>query len=315
MVVRVGECRLQRHHTQGATLRCPSAIVLGTCIHIVARREALTGESQRVEQGLDGGSHLTMTRTQHVVVGEVVEVQAWHVSLHLSVLWIDGNGACAQELLIVDDGVARAHPDFHLLRRVVGASIFEHTHINRCVECLHDFLVAQSVLFHHTIAFTPTDVPVDDLVHLLNGDLLVRTCLRILDFVVECRLQILRHMFEERLFRHLLHTGVDARVNLQAIRVNVIVRTILLRVLIAPAIQWVGFPSHRVVVILLTLPRSVLAAFRALCHHDDTQVLTEVWSGTFLVGSDFGFGQQREGLGFHFVHLLLRDVTLLHHLS
>ena len=222
VVVRVGECRLQRHHTQRATLRCPSAIVLRTCIHIVARGEALAGESQRVEQGFDGRTHLTVTRTQHVVVGKVVEVQAWHVSLHLSVLWVDGNGACTQELLIVDDGIARTHPDLHLLRRVVGTAILEHTHIDRRVECLHDFLVAQSVCFHHTIAFTPAHIPVDDLVHLLDAHLLVRTCLRVFDFVVECRLQILRHMLEECLFRHLLHAGVDGGVDLQAVRIDII---------------------------------------------------------------------------------------------
>ena len=122
-------------------------------------------------------------------------------------------------------------------------------------------------------------------------------------------------MLKERFLRHLLHACVDACVNLQTICVDVIVRTIFLRVLVAPAIKRVGFPSHRVIVILLSLPRSILTALRTLCHHDDTQVLTEVWCCTFFVRSDFGFGQQRERLCLHLIHFCLCDIALFHHLS
>ena len=127
--------------------------------------------------------------------------------------------------------------------------------------------VARPVIFHHAVAFALLDGTLHHVVGLCLGHTNVGERGIAAFHTVECRLQILGHVFAFGLFAIRLHVGVDGRKDLQAVSVDVIVRAILLRMLVAPTIQWVGLPSQRVIIVLLILPRSIVVPVRLVGHH------------------------------------------------
>ena len=58
----------------------------------------------------------------------------------------------------------------------------------------------------------------------------------------EKRLKILCHMLIDSLFRILLHTCIDGSIDAKTIRIDVVVLTVALLVLLAPTIKRIGFP-------------------------------------------------------------------------
>jgi len=90
-------------------------------------------------------------------------------------------------------------------------------------------------------------------------------------------------MFFYRLLRILLHPRVESRINLQSVRVDIIIRTILLFILRTPAIQRIRFPRKGVFIEFLHLPTTIITLHRLGCCHHTTQVFTEISSQTFLV--------------------------------
>ena len=126
-------------------------------------------------------------------------------------------------------------------------------------------------------------------------------------------MQIFGHMLPHRLLSIFLHTGVERSVYLQTIRIDVIVLTVLLLVLVTPSEQRISLPSQRVVVVLLILPRSVVASVRLLSHHHLAQTLTQIRSNTLIMRSNF---EQRH-IDRHLtriVKLCPRDIPLFQHL-
>ena len=80
-----------------------------------------------------------------------------------------------------------------------------------------------------------------------------------------------------------LHGGVDRRIDLQPVCIDIVWGAVRLAVLITPAVEWVRLPLDAVVAELIVLPRSIVAAVGLIRHHDLTQVLTEVGGYTLLV--------------------------------
>ena len=91
------------------------------------------------------------------------------------------------------------------------------------------------------------------------------------------------HVLLHRLFGVALHHGVDRRIDLQSIGVDIIGGSVGLAILVAPAVEWVRLPLNAVVSELGILPRSVVTSVRFIRHHDLAQMLTEVGSYALLM--------------------------------
>jgi hypothetical protein len=75
--------------------------------HLAAQVHAFA-DGGGVDEGLEGGAHLT-PRLFHVVVLEVLEVDAAHPGLHEAGMRIHAQQAALQEALVIADRIHRAH--------------------------------------------------------------------------------------------------------------------------------------------------------------------------------------------------------------
>ena len=91
------------------------------------------------------------------------------------------------------------------------------------------------------------------------------------------------HVLLHCLFGVALHHGIDRRIDLQSIGVDIIGGAIGLAILVAPAIERVRLPLNAVVSELSILPRSIVTSVGFIRHHDLAQMLTEVGSYALLV--------------------------------
>ena len=125
----------------------------------IARREAVL-HSKTVEEGLDGGSHLTASAHNHIV-HKVRIVEASYVCLHLARLRIHTHKSGAEERLDITYAVNRCH------RSVKVAVVCEERHVRRRMERLVNFLVRSSCCLQSTITLALQNGTFHNLIDLL----------------------------------------------------------------------------------------------------------------------------------------------------
>ena len=108
-------------------------------------------------------------------------------------------------------------------------------------------------------------------------------------------------MLADGVFGIALHAGVDGSIDSQAVGIDIVGRTVLFEIFIAPAVERIAFPGNGIVVILLRLPLEILALDGFLGHHDAAEIFAEVSGQAFLVRNTLEMDAQR---------LLLQGVTL-----
>ena len=217
-VARLGKSPLQRNHFACTLMACITRSPRFACYHIcmlyvrsqVAGRETVL-HSQRIEERLDGRTHLTTTSRNHII-HEVCIVQAAYVSLNGSCHRIHTHKSCSKERFHVSYAVYRCHRCVHI------AMICEYRHVSRRMERLVYLFVACTVGLQYAIAFALKHGTFHNLIHLLLGQLRGERSIRFtLVLLEELRLQIARHMSIHCLFGITLHARVDSGVYLQSI--------------------------------------------------------------------------------------------------
>ena len=242
----------------------------------------------------------------------MLEVKTWHVGFDSTRLRVHGHHACTEERLVVNDRVARCHFRVELRASAVGL-VFQQRHRHLGIEGGLNLCVARAVVLHHAVAFTLLDSAVNHVVGFRLGYANVREGGVTRLHAVECGLQIACHMVTFGLLTIFLHSAVDSRIDFQAVGVDVVVRAVLLRVLVAPSVQRVGLPSERVIIILLILPRCIVVPFRFVGHHPLAQQFAEIRRDTFLMVCHMETCHV-ERFGLRFFHLFTGDVTTFIHL-
>ena len=120
-------------------------------------------------------------------------------------------------------------------------------------------------------------------------------------------------MLEHGLLGILLHARVNGRENTQSVRVDIVVLTVALLVLVTPSEQRIVIPSHRVDQELIAVPRRIVTHVRLLGHHVLTDKLPEVHGNTVLVRAAVEIQLKRLRAGG--VVLGLADVAGVEHLA
>ena len=116
--------------------------------------------------------------------------------------------------------------------------IGEDGHVGRCMECLLNFILRDTLLTHHPVALTLTDRAIEDLLHLSLGQVVrIRCILLVTVLLIESRLEELHHMLVGGILGVFLHAGVDGGIDFQSIGIDAIVLAITLHVFIAPTVQ------------------------------------------------------------------------------
>ena len=119
-------------------------------------------------------------------------------------------------------------------------------------------------------------------------------------------------MLGDGIFGILLHSRINGRIDFQSVCIEIVMRTVFLDILLAPAIEGIGFPVERVLVILLHLPSPIVATVRLLGCQYPTQVFPEVGGLSFVMVYPMVLQSKRQGL--QRVTLTLADVRGLTHL-
>ena len=232
---------------------------------------------QRVEEGLDDRPRLTAPVRHHVVL-ELGEVDVTHIGQDVAVVRVHRYEARAEDPLHVADRVEGRH------HRITLTTPRPDLHLRLAVELCTDLRIRQSVLLAQTPAFRLADGTLKDLLALVGRDrgaegvTTTSTAL-----AVEGWLEMPCEVLLDGLLSVALHGGVDRRIDLQPVRIDIVWGAVRLAVLITPAVEWVRLPLDAVVAELIVLPRSIVAAVGLIRHHDLTQVLTEVGGYTLLV--------------------------------
>ena len=189
-------------------------------------------------------------------------------------LWLHSDKRCSHNLLVVQNGISRSH------QRITFALVGKNLHSALLLEACEDILLAISRLLHIAETVRVTHCSTHNLLHLLliGIDKEGLCCSHLL---IHCRLDHRTQLLDKGSLSILLHRGVDCRVYLQTISVDVILRTVGLAILMAPTIK-------RILLILLArllvVPRCVVVAtLRRLSIHNQTQHLTEVCRLTVVV--------------------------------
>ena len=226
----------------------------------------------------------------------MIVVESAHISFDSSCLRVHTHKSGSKKRLNISYAVHGRHGSVHI------TMIGEHSHFGRCMESTAYLLIGGSGSLHVTIALTLKHRPIENLPNLC---LRKCCCVRRIRFatvlLIESRLQILGHMLIDSLLGILLHTRVDCRIDFQAIGVDIVRRTILFKVLVAPPIERIRYPSNGVEDKLILIPRRIISPFRLFGHHVLTQILTKIDSHTILMVSTMEIEHQR--LIFKFVIL------------
>ena len=232
-VDRAGQGRLQRHRLvredTAGVLRRPQfhlAILLrhprdGAIDLRVAAAHALA-QGLRVDEELERGARLAFRR--HLIVLPIVEIDVAHPSLHRTRVRVHGDEATVKELQDVRQGVAGAH---HRIRD--APLVIEDAHLMRLAQFLvDDDTIALVFLVQSLIGRCLLQHIIDEAWDLML--LLVAPRVLLAPVLVELFLQF-AHLFGDASLRIVLHPGIDRRVDLQSVVVEVDV------VLLAPLLQ------------------------------------------------------------------------------
>ena len=205
-------------------------------------------------------------------------VESAHIRLHGTRLRIHTHEAGTQERLHVAYTVYRHH------HGVDVAVIGEERHLSRRMERAVYLLLACACRLKCTIAFALKHSTFHNLVNLLlrerRGERSVRLALLLLE---ELGLQEACYVSIHSLLGISLHTRIDSGVHLQAVGVEVVRRTVLLAILVAPSVKRIAYPSYRVDDILALVPRRIVGTLRTLGRHVHTQELAQVRRYAILV--------------------------------
>ena len=129
----------------------------------VAGRETIL-HGQRIEERLDGRTHLATSLHRHVV-GEVYEVRATDIRLHMSVLRTHAHESATQERLIIFDGVEWRHDGIYL------AFVREDRHLRLGIERLHDVIFRDTSSLQGAIAVALAHGAHQDIIDLFGRNL------------------------------------------------------------------------------------------------------------------------------------------------
>ena len=213
---------------------------------------------------------------------------------------------CAKEELVVANGVHRCHYGILL------ALPAEHGHLFGRIERLLYLRLRGTRLLHQAVAVGLPHGASQNLVHLFLGEPEgIGRFLRPLLLFVEAHLQLFQ-VFRHRLFGILLHARVEGGVYLQPVGIEVVLAAVLLGVLRTPAVERIGLPVERVLVVLLHLPATVIRPIGLLGSQHAAQVLAEVGRRALLVVHAVVSQLQRQRL--QGVALRLGDVSGFPHL-
>ena len=90
-------------------------------------------------------------------------------------------------------------------------------------------------------------------------------------------------MLGHGILRIFLHTGVNRGIDFQPVRIKVVLASVFLRVLFAPAVERIGFPVERILVILLHLPAAIIRFIGLLGIQHAAQVFAEIRCEAFVM--------------------------------
>ena len=181
-------------------------------------------------------------------------------------------------MLVILDGIQRSHDG------IFFSFIREDLHLMLGIESLHDFAFRISGFLHGAVTVALMDGTVQNFLYLFFRQLIgIRSSLTSFLLLEETWLQVLGDVFVYSFFGITLHTRIDGRIDFQSVSIYIVVRAVLFRILVAPAVQRICFPGNGIFVILLSLPSPVIALVRLLGCHDATQVFTEVSGQTVFV--------------------------------
>ena len=215
------------------------------CYHIsplhvgsqIAWRESVL-HSQRVEERLNCRTHLT-TATRNHIIHEVCIVQASHVRLYGTRSRVHTHKSCSEERLNIANAVYWCH------RCIDIAMICEYRHIRWSMERLMYFFITCAICLQYAIAFALQHSTFHNLIHLLLCELRSERSVRFAPILLEeFGLQIACHMSIHSLFSITLHARVDCGVHLKSVGIKIVWSSVLLEVLVTPAIKWVCIPCY-----------------------------------------------------------------------
>ncbi len=198
-------------------------------------------------------------------------VQSTHIRLHSTRLRIHAHKTAAQESLVIADRIERTH------QRINVAMIGKHGHRNLLAEGIVNLFCRASRLLHLSVALTLGNAAVQDSLDLLRGQLVAvwRTWLAG-NLLAESWLGLACHVLIYSLFGISLHTAVYGGKHLQTIAIYIIWRTILLEVLVAPAIQQDDISKDGISNKLSIVPRCIILSLRTGSHQILAQIFTQI---------------------------------------
>ncbi len=193
---------------------------------------------------------------------------------------IHSHEAGAKEMLVIEHRVERCHYGIH------RASVAEHLHLARGVECLL-YLSARCPGLHHiAIPVGILHSIADEMIETNLGKLCpircIRRTFRASLLAEESTLQVATDMFGNSLLGILLHAGVNGGIDLQTVGINVILRTVGFGIFFNPTIEGIGLPCYGVIDKLLRLPPAIISSLRPFGLEHATQLLAEVGSDAIL---------------------------------
>ena len=184
----------------------------------------------------------------------------------------------SKEELIVFQRIHRSH------NGILFPLVWEYGHFIFSIERFLYFCFRTPCLFHDTITVSLLHGPGHDRIHFCLCQLIRKRSRFLFPFFLEeAGLQILRHMFVNSFLSIFLHTWVDSGINLQTIRIDIIISTIFLLVFSTPTEKRICLPSQWILIIFLHLPSAVVTFLRFFSRHHSTQIFTEVSSQSFLM--------------------------------
>ena len=187
------------------------------------------------------------------------------------------------------------------------------------IECFLNLFFGMTGRFHGTVAICLPNSSLKNIVHLfLSQHIGIRGFLTSLFLFKEARLQVFTQMLAYSFFRITLHAGVNTGVNLQTIRIDVIICPVFLLILCTPSIKRIILPCQRIFIVFLHLPATIVAPLRFFGSHHTTQIFTEIsCQSFFMVNPSITQGQRQllQGVTFRFgyvsafTHLFQNNIT------